>query len=65
MSWRDAYEKAARLVDQMTLIEKVNITTGSGWQMGLCVGNTGEIQSLDFVPCVLRRVQCHRTSRER
>lgn len=25
----------------MTLIEKVNITTGTGWQMGLCVGNTG------------------------
>ena len=26
----------------MTLIEKVNITTGTGWQMGLCVGNTGK-----------------------
>lgn len=26
---------------KMSLIEKVNITTGTGWQMGLCVGNTG------------------------
>ena len=40
-SWRESYEKAARLVDQMSLVEKVNITTGTGWQMGPCVGNTG------------------------
>ncbi len=39
--WAASYEKAARLVEQMTLIEKVNITTGTGWQMGMCVGNTG------------------------
>lgn len=29
------------MVEKMTLIEKVNLTTGVGWQMGLCVGNTG------------------------
>ena len=40
-SWRESYEKAAKLVNEMTLIEKVNVTTGVGWQMGLCVGNTG------------------------
>ena len=39
--WRESYERAARLVDQMSLIEKANITTGTGWMMGPCVGNTG------------------------
>jgi hypothetical protein len=29
----------------MSLPEKVNITTGTGWQMGLCVGNTGKAGS--------------------
>lgn len=29
------------MVSKMSLIEKVNVTTGTGWQMGLCVGNTG------------------------
>lgn len=29
------------MVQNMTLLEKVNITTGVGWSMGLCVGNTG------------------------
>ncbi|RMZ92606.1 hypothetical protein DV736_g159, partial [Chaetothyriales sp. CBS 134916] len=39
-SWKDSYDKAQQLVDRMTLVEKVNITTGVGWAMGLCVGNT-------------------------
>jgi hypothetical protein len=29
------------MVQNMTLLEKVNVTTGVGWSMGLCVGNTG------------------------
>lgn len=46
--WAADYKKAALLVGSMTLIEKVNITTGTGWRMGLCVGNTG----MSFhVPC--------------
>ena len=40
-AWTDAYQKAAKLVGQMSLLEKVNVTTGTGWQMGPCVGNTG------------------------
>lgn len=40
-SWEDSYIKAWDLVRNMTLPEKVNVTTGTGWQMGLCVGNTG------------------------
>lgn len=31
--WTASYEKAAALVRQMTLAEKVNITTSIGWQM--------------------------------
>jgi beta-glucosidase len=46
--WRESYEKAAKLVDQMTLVEKVNVTTGTGWEMGMCVGNTGPVDRLGF-----------------
>jgi len=46
--WKDSYKKAADLVGQMTLVEKVNITTGIGWQMGMCVGNTGPVERLGF-----------------
>ena len=47
-SWRQSYEKAADLVNQMTLVEKVNVTTGTGWSMDLCVGNTGTVSRLGF-----------------
>ena len=46
--WERSYTKAADLVRQMTLVEKVNITTGIGWSMGMCVGNTGEVERLGF-----------------
>jgi beta-glucosidase len=39
-SWTDSYVKAAKMVEKMTLIEKVNISTGTGWSMGFSVGNT-------------------------
>ncbi|OAA70341.1 Glycoside hydrolase, family 3 [Cordyceps fumosorosea ARSEF 2679] len=39
--WAESYAKAAKMVGSMTLAEKVNITTGTGWAMGLAVGNTG------------------------
>ncbi|KAF2273290.1 beta-glucosidase-like protein [Westerdykella ornata] len=47
-SWKDSYAKAAALVRQMTLVEKVNITTGTGWSMQMCVGNTGPVPRLKF-----------------
>ncbi|KAF7189668.1 putative beta-glucosidase E [Pseudocercospora fuligena] len=47
-SWKESYAKAADLVKQMTLVEKVNITTGTGWSMGPCVGNTGPVDRLGF-----------------
>lgn len=47
-AWGESYAKAAALVRQMTLPEKVNITTGTGWSMGLCVGNNGPVPRLKF-----------------
>ncbi|KAI1103244.1 glycoside hydrolase family 3 protein [Jackrogersella minutella] len=38
--WSESYEKATKLVSQMTLAEKVNITAGP------CVGNTGSVPRL-------------------
>lgn len=40
-SWASAYAKAQIVVAQMTLAEKVNLTTGVGELMERCVGNTG------------------------
>ena len=47
-SWTTSYKKAVDLVNRMSLVEKVNITTGTGWSMGLCVGNTGPAVSVGF-----------------
>ncbi|CAG8959275.1 hypothetical protein HYFRA_00013044 [Hymenoscyphus fraxineus] len=46
--WSESYKKAADMVKKMTLAEKVNITTGTGWQMGLAVGNTGPANNVGF-----------------
>ncbi|KAI0851605.1 glycoside hydrolase family 3 protein [Daldinia vernicosa] len=42
--WSESYEKAIKLVSQMTLAEKVNLTAGTG----RCVGNTGSVPRLGF-----------------
>ncbi|KAI2621565.1 beta-glucosidase-like protein [Xylaria nigripes] len=47
-NWSNAYDKAAALVSQMTLAEKVNITAGTGLYMVRCVGNTGSAERLGF-----------------
>lgn len=39
--WTEAYAKARAFVSQLTLLEKVNLTTGVGWEGEKCVGNTG------------------------
>ncbi|KAF2005232.1 glycoside hydrolase family 3 protein [Amniculicola lignicola CBS 123094] len=46
--WEESYKKAEALVKQMTLVEKVNITSGTGWSMQMCVGNTGPVPRLKF-----------------
>lgn len=47
-TWAQAYDKAVQFVSQLTLLEKVNLTTGVGWEGGRCVGNTGSIPRLGF-----------------
>jgi beta-glucosidase len=47
-SWAASYEKAAKMVGKMTLAEKVNVTTGTGWMMGLAVGTNGPAIHLGF-----------------
>ena len=46
--WDDAYQQARDFVSQLTLTEKVNLTTGVGWQSEKCVGNVGSIPRLAF-----------------
>jgi beta-glucosidase len=46
--WNAAYTKAKAFVGQLTLLEKVNLTTGVGWEGEACVGNVGSIPRLAF-----------------
>lgn len=52
--WRESYVKAAKLVEKMTLPEKVNISTGVGWRMGLSVGNTAPAIHVGFPSLALQ-----------
>lgn len=45
--WSAAYAKAKAFVGQLTLEEKVNLTTGTD-TTDRCVGNTGQIPRLGF-----------------
>ncbi|OAX84022.1 hypothetical protein ACJ72_01619 [Emergomyces africanus] len=44
--WEDAVQKARNFVSQLTLPEKVNLTTGVGWMQEDCVGQVGSIPRL-------------------
>ncbi|KAI5465363.1 glycosyl hydrolase family 3 N terminal domain-containing protein [Mariannaea sp. PMI_226] len=44
--WEAAYIRAKEFVSQLTLTEKVNLTTGVGWMGERCVGNVGSIPRL-------------------
>ncbi|CCG83194.1 Probable beta-glucosidase A [Taphrina deformans PYCC 5710] len=46
--WVAAYAAATAFVKKLTLVEKVNITTGTGWEKGPCVGQTGSVPSQGF-----------------
>lgn len=48
VSWKESYEKASKMVAEMSLVEKVNVTTGTGWATNLCVGNTGPAANVGF-----------------
>ncbi|KAI4261674.1 MAG: hypothetical protein L6R42_003127 [Xanthoria sp. 1 TBL-2021] len=47
-SWEESYKKAAVMVQKMTLVEKVNVTSGTGWSQDLCVGNTAPANGVGF-----------------
>lgn len=53
-NWEKSYSLAAQVVGKMTLAEKVNITTGTGWSMGLAVGNTGAAVHAGFPSLALQ-----------
>ncbi|SPQ22671.1 c26fd358-f5d8-4bdb-b4b2-1b2c14861824 [Thermothielavioides terrestris] len=44
--WTEAYARAKEFVSRMTLLEKVNLTTGVGWEAEQCVGQVGAIPRL-------------------
>lgn len=46
--WASAYARARTFVSGLTLLEKVNLTTGVGWEGEKCVGNNGAIPRLNF-----------------
>ncbi|KAG2227455.1 hypothetical protein INT45_007480 [Circinella minor] len=48
LTWDEAYDKAFSLVNQMSLEQKVGLTTGVGWEKTLCVGNTYASENPDF-----------------
>ncbi|KAI9286528.1 beta-glucosidase [Umbelopsis sp. AD052] len=52
--WDSAITKARSLVSKMSIEEKVNITTGMGWQEGHCLGNTPPIPRLNFTGLCLQ-----------
>jgi len=46
--WNEAHRKARRLLSTWSTEEKVNLTTGVGWEVGRCVGNTPAIPSKNW-----------------
>ncbi|KAI8063909.1 glycosyl hydrolase family 3 N terminal domain-containing protein [Gongronella butleri] len=46
-SWDDAYALAKPLVDKMSLVQKLNVTTGIGWTYD-CLGQTAPTTNPDF-----------------
>lgn len=53
-TWAASYQKAAIMVGNMTLAEKVNVTTGTGWMMGLAVGTNGPATHVGFPQLTLQ-----------
>ena len=48
LSWNEAYEKADKLINEMTLDQIADITTGNGLFRGPCTGITTETTNPDF-----------------
>ncbi|KAF4122041.1 beta-glucosidase [Geosmithia morbida] len=48
LSWEEAYAKAEAAVSKLSLADKADIVTGTGWKQGVCVGNTVPIDSIGY-----------------
>lgn len=48
--WQEAYNQARSIIDTLNIAEKVNITSGIGYLLGECSGNTGTVhgKGLEF-----------------
>ncbi|WWC58680.1 uncharacterized protein I303_101224 [Kwoniella dejecticola CBS 10117] len=46
--WDEAHRKALRYLANWTVEEKVQLTTGMGWEQGRCLGNIAPIPSRNF-----------------
>ncbi|ORY23209.1 glycoside hydrolase superfamily [Naematelia encephala] len=46
--WEKAHARARSRLENWTAQEKVNLTTGAGWEIGRCVGNIPPIPSQNF-----------------
>jgi beta-glucosidase-like glycosyl hydrolase len=53
-SWEASYKKASAMVSRMTLAEKVNVTTGTGWRMAPAVGNNAPAVLVGFPQLALQ-----------
>ena len=42
------------MVQRMTVMDKVNVTSGTGWSQDMCVGNTAPANSVGFPPLCLQ-----------
>ncbi|KAK4179350.1 family 3 putative glycoside hydrolase [Triangularia setosa] len=47
-AWQIAHDQAVEFVSRLTLTEKVNLTTGTGWEADRCIGKTGSVPRLGF-----------------
>jgi len=46
--WTNAHNRARAYLTNWTVEEKVNLTTGVGWEIGRCVGNIPAVPSQNF-----------------
>lgn len=47
-TWTEAHDLAQAFVSKLNLTQKVNITTGVGWEVGRCVGNVGAMPEVGW-----------------
>ncbi|KAF8305963.1 beta-glucosidase [Clavulina sp. PMI_390] len=53
-AWEEPVKRAKAIVAKMSLEDKVNLTTGTGWQHGPCMANTSPIPSIGYTGLCLQ-----------